>query len=273
MKEYLTSISLNKNSRGVLCLDPIVGCASGMANEPGGCYEACYAANASKRYGYDFSKNVLRDFQGAWHVHQIIHQINKSKAEFVRMGCSGDPSEDWGHTLKILFQIEWCQKEIVIITRHWHLLTYEQLLYLSGLNLCINTSISALDKPEVRERCLEQYHRIKPYLKSVLRIVSADFNLKNERGHELAKIQAGLFKNESTIDTVLRVNKKNRWVREGIVLIKPVLFLGKKTMASRFNPKTFLGKCAGCKEQCGVGVSTEKKFKNKRGIPKQQPLF
>lgn len=271
MKEYLPSISVNRNGRGVLCLDTIVGCPSGMANEPGGCYGDCYAANAAKRYGYDFSKPVLRDFEGAWHVHQILHKINNSSAQFVRIGCIGDPSEDWEHTCKIMFQIEWCRKEIVIITRHWNLLTDAQLIYLSGLNLCINTSISALDKPAVRERCLAQYHRIKPHLKSVLRIVSADFNLDNVRGHELAKIQAELFKNENTLDTVLRVGRRNQLARDGVVILKPHVFNGRKTLASRFNPDSYMGKCGGCTEQCGVGIGL--KHQNRPGVKTQPDLF
>ena len=48
MKEYLNKISLNKNSRGIYSLDTSVGCASGMANEQGGCYNDCYAAKSAK---------------------------------------------------------------------------------------------------------------------------------------------------------------------------------------------------------------------------------
>ena len=271
-KEYLKSIALQLNSRGVYCLDTVVGCASGMANEKGGCYGDCYAAKSSKLYGFDFSKIVLRDFDSHNHLNETIRAINGIKSDFVRIGCSGDPSEDWNHTMKILFQIEWCNKEIVIITRHWNLLSDVHLEYMARLNICVNTSISALDKPEIRERCLAQYNRLKPFCKSVLRIVSANFNLENERGHELAKIQNDLFKNDGVIDTVLRVGKNNPFVKSGVITVERVSFMGSKTLASKFNKKTYMGKCSGCKEQCGVGVNAMNSNK-RRGVIKQLTLI
>ena len=133
MREYSPTISLTKNSRGIYSLDTVMGCASGMANEPGGCYGDCYAANASKRYGYDFSRSVLRHFESEAHRRSIVRRINRIPLDFVRMGSSGDPSEDWTHTVSILRGIDKCNKQIVIITRHWSALTDEQLAYF-GIN-------------------------------------------------------------------------------------------------------------------------------------------
>jgi hypothetical protein len=242
-----------------------------MAAEPGGCYGDCYAAKTAKLYGHDFGKTVLRDFESGDHANSIIRRINKSSAHFVRIGCSGDPSENWDHCLKILFQIEWCNKEIIIITRHWTLLTNAQLEYLSGLNICINTSVSAMDKPEARQRSLDQYERIKPFCKSVLRIVSADFNLGNERGHLLAKIQARLFKNDSTIDTVFRPGKRNQFVTAGVINVQREVFNGRKATVSKYNPTTYIGKCAGCTEQCGVNVGAN--HRNRPGLKVQADMF
>jgi hypothetical protein len=140
---------------------------------------------------------------------------------------------------------------------------------MSGLNLCINTSVSALDSTEVRERSLTQYERIKPYVKSVLRIVSCDFNTDNTSGHALAKMQTALFRNEATIDTVFRPNKNNPLVLCGVINVANVSFMGKKTLASKFNKKTFTGKCANCAEQCGVGISVRTAHLNRPGIKTQ----
>lgn len=121
---------------------------------------------------------------------------------------------------------------------------------------------------------IEQYNRIKSYCKSVLRIVSADFNIENETGHKLAKIQADLFKNESTLDTVLRVNPRNELVTSGIINVKKSKFLGKNTLMSKYNNKTYFGKCSTCQEMCGLNIKPEQQlYPDKPGIIKQLELF
>ena len=274
MREYSTKISLTKNSRGIYSLDPSIGCNSGMANEIGGCYNDCYAAKSSKLYGYDFSKTVFRKFENEAHRKLIVNQINKISLDFVRMGTSGDPSENWEHTINILKAIDKCNKQIVIITKHWTLLSEEQLNYLSNINVCVNTSVSALDKPFLIQNCIEQYQRLKPYCKSILRIVSCDFNLENGKGKQLAQIQHMLFKNEDTLDTVLRVNKRNELVKNGIINVTQSLFLGKKALVSKFNKSTYFGKCSICHEMCGLNIKPKNKiYPDKRGIIKQGVLF
>ena len=274
MREYSTKISLTKNSRGIYSLDPSIGCSSGMANEIGGCYNDCYAAKSSKLYGYDFSKTVLRKIENEAHRKLIVSQINKISLDFVRMGTSGDPSENWEHTINVLKAIDKCNKQIVIITKHWTLLNEEQIKYLGTINVCVNTSVSALDKPNLIQNCVEQYQRLKPYCKSILRIVSCDFNLENEKGKELAEIQHRLFKNEDTLDTVLRVNKRNELVKNGVINVAQTLFLGKKALVSKFNKSTYFGKCSTCHEMCGLNIKPENKiYPDKRGIIKQGVLF
>jgi len=274
MREYSTKISLTKNSRGIYSLDPSIGCSNGMANETGGCFNDCYAAKSSKLYGYDFSKTVLRQFQNEAHRKLIVSQINKIKLDFVRMGTSGDPSENWEHTINILKGIDKCNKEIVIIAKHWTNLTVEQMEYFSTINVCVNTSISALDKEHIYNNGIEQYNKLKHYCKSILRVVSADFNLNNETSHKLAKIQAELFKNEDTLDTVLRVNKRNDLVKNGIINVAETTFLGKKALVSKFNRSTYFGKCSTCHEMCGLNIKPENKvYPNKKGITKQLRLF
>jgi len=270
---YTNKISLVRNGRGVYCIDTTMGCASGMATNPGGCYNDCYAARTAKRYGHDFTKTVLRDFESEAHKRKILQEITRIKMPFIRIGASGDPSENWEHTIKILKTLSRCNTEIIIITRHWTLLTDPQLEYFSTLNICINTSVSALDNEEIMNRSLEQYERIKPYCKSVLRIVSCDFNLHDIEGIRRFNIQHNLFKNESTIDTVFRPSKKNPFLLNGIINAKEEVFNGKKQLASKFNRKTYMGKCSTCKEMCGVNVKIENNYPNKRGLTKQLSIL
>jgi hypothetical protein len=245
-----------------------------MTNEKGGCYGDCYAAKSAKLYGYDFSKTVLRDFVNEKHRRKIVDGINRVKLDFIRIGTSGDPSENWQHTIKIIKGIENCNKQIVIITKHWTNLNQSQLDYLATVNVCINTSVSALDKPHLVKNSLAQYEILKRYCKSVLRVVSADFNLENETGHKLAKVQSELFKNENTLDTVLRLNKRNALVTDGVVKVSETTFLGKKALVSKFKPSTYFGKCSTCHEMCGLNIKPSiQQYPNKRGTIKQLKLF
>lgn len=262
-----------ENGRGVYCIDTTMGCASGMAANGGGCYGDCYAARIAKRYGHDFSKTVLRVFANRWHQWQILNQINKIKMPFIRIGASGDPSENWEHTISILKALSSCNKEIVIITRHWEILTEEQLKCMSKVNICINTSISALDNETMLNNSLAQYERIKPYCKSILRIVSCNFNLDNEEGARLHSVQESLFKNEGVLDTVFRPSKNNAFVLDGIVLVKEEVFNGKKQLASKYNRKTYMGKCGTCKEMCGVNIKVPYEYPDKKGIGYQASMF
>lgn len=198
-------------------------------------------------------------------------QISRISLPFVRIGTMGDPSENWEHTVNVCEKIKHCNKEIVIITKHWTNLTDAQLEIFAGLNICINTSVSALDEPTLLENSVTQYKRIKTYCKSVLRIVSCDFNLDNKEGHELYKIQKRLFENDNILDTVLRVNKHNKLVKDGVINIKQVTFLGAKQYASKYNKKTYLGKCSNCHEMCGVTMGEN--HENRKGVIIQPTLF
>lgn len=265
MREYSNVISLTKNSRGIYTLDPIMGCNSGMVENKLGCYGDCYSAKSAKLYGYDFSKNVLRDFKDRKHLLQTVKEIRSIELPFVRMGSSGDPSEDWNHTIKIcklisphlkeiqlnLFnKIE--SKQIVIITKHWKEITSENLDEISRLNICVNTSVSAIDSN--LDYRINQYEKLKLYCKSVLRVVTFDFNLENKLGHNYHKIQAQLLKYDNVIDTVFRSSKHNRLVKDGIINIKKSKFLGKSVFISKNNPKTYFGKCSSCLEMCGTNL-------------------
>lgn len=274
MKSFSKVISLTKNSRGIYGFDTSIGCKSGMENENGGCYNDCYAAKSAKIYGYDFTKTILRNFKNESHRREILNNINRVKLDFIRIGCSGDPSENWNHAIGIIKQIDTCNKQIVIITRHWTLLNDEQLKYFATINVCVNTSVSALDKPELIERSLTQYYNLKTYCKSILRIISCDFNLDNPIGHKMFKIQSELFKNKDVIDTVFRPSRTNRFVLDGIVNISKGSFMGKSAIVSKYNKKTYTGKCSNCLEMCGVNIKIENQLHpDKRGIYKQTSML
>lgn len=259
MRRYSNIISLTKNSRGVFSLDPLIGCTSGTRLDKRGCYGDCYASRIATIYGYDFTKTVKRDFKNLEHLKLTIHQINKVKLPFIRMGTMGDPSEDWEHTLCVISKIQeshqlkiWdVRKEVVIITKHWGNISDKQLSVLKSLKVCINTSVSALDEDMLLRNSLEQYNRLKPYCRSILRVVSCDFNKDNNEGLRLSKIQDELFK-LPVLDTVFRPSKKSKLVADGIILAKEGKFLGKRAFLSKFNKKTYIGNCNNCLEMCGV---------------------
>ena len=265
MKIYSNKITLNKNDRGVYSIDPTIGCYSGVKENPKGCYNDCYSAKSAKLYGFDFSTTVLRDFENNKHQIQIINEIKRIKMPFIRMGSSGDPSENWEHTLKIikiiskglddkqlnLFGYLVPKKEIVIITKHWTNLTNTQLEELKKYNVCINTSVSAIDNKIDLKNRIEQYNILKNYCKSVLRIVSFDFK---ETQAEYIEIQKKLFNNENIIDTVFRSSKNNSLVKENIINVKKSKFLGKNALISKYNKKTYFGKCSTCLEMCGINL-------------------
>lgn len=264
MKTYNNIISLSKNGRGIWDLDTTKGCKSGLEYNEKGCYNDCYAYKIAKRYGIDFSQTILRNFKNENHKQSIIKSIEKIDMPFIRIGCSGDPSENWEHTINIIEQLRnnnqlslfdiSSKKQIVIITKHWKTLTDNQLKILSNYNVCINTSISALDNGEMIKKLLIEYERLKPYCKSILRIISCDFNTNSIKGKLLHLIQEELFKYENTLDTVFRPSLNNIFVKENIINIKKMSFNKSLSYVSKYNKKTFTGKCENCLEMCGLNV-------------------
>ena len=103
-------------------------------------------------------------------------------------------------------------------------------------------------------KSLNEYNRLKPYCKSILRVVSCDFNELNSLGKQKAEIQRKLFKNENVIDTVFRPSSKNEFVVNEIINVKKMGFMKSKALVSKFNKKTYLGKCNTCLEMCGLTI-------------------
>ena len=58
---YKPVLTASENLKGVLDVDTVKGCYSGMRAYPvTGCYGACYAATTAKMYGRDFTIAVSR---------------------------------------------------------------------------------------------------------------------------------------------------------------------------------------------------------------------
>ena len=164
----------------------------------------------------------------------------------------GDPSEDWDHTFRVCDKIAIAGKPVVIITKHWKIIPDYLLMKIGKMDVCINTSISALDDEIQIEHRLEQFHRLKGICNSVLRIVSCDFNRDNADGFDRAIIQEELFKLGRCIDTVFRPNDKNFFVVNGIIKTRKVDFLRSRVLASVYHDGAYLGRCETCPDLCGV---------------------
>jgi hypothetical protein len=264
MKTYSNKISLSKNERGIWDLDTIKGCRSGLIENDLGCYGDCYALKSAKRYGFDFSKSVERIFLDQRHLRQVVNKIEKIDMPFIRIGCSGDPSENWQHTISVIEKIRtksqmslfdlYSDKQIVIITRHWNILSDSELNEIKKYNICINTSVSALDSNLLIEKSLSQYNRLKPFCKSVLRVVTCDFNEDNGIGKNMAKVQIDLLKNDNVIDTVFRPSKNNYFLKNEIINAKKMKFMNSNQLLSKYNKKSYIGNCKNCLEMCGLNV-------------------
>ena len=264
MKNYKGIITLNKNKRGCYILDTIKGCSGRSKERPLGCYDNCYANAISNRYVFNFSNIVKRDFdndkqqfcfdffRNSKHEDDIIKQIKKIDMPFVRIGEMGDPSENWLHTINICKIISKANKPIVIVTKHWQEISVVLLKEIEKLNICINTSISALDTSEETEHRLKQYNILKNYCNSVLRIVSCDFNKNSFVGSLMAEEQNQLFENDKIIDTIFRPSISNPLVVDKIINVKKIKFLDSSILASVHNCKTYFGHCSNCLEMCGI---------------------
>lgn len=253
MNQYSDKISLIKNFRGVYDLDTFKGCYNGLISKNKGCYDECYAAKFAKQYGYKFNESFIRNFTDIDHLIEIRRQIKNIDMPFIRIGVSGDPSYNWTHTIKIISLIYELTK-IVIVTKHWNILSDNQLKELSKYKVIINTSVSALDTNNEIQHRLYQYERIKKYCKSILRVVSCDFNLSNIKGMYLNEIQNILLNKQNVIDNVLRPSKSNVYVKHNIIKIKKEKFITTDLYFSKNNDHAYIGICDKCPDMCGLNL-------------------
>lgn len=264
MKVFKDRISLARNARGCYILDTVKGCSVCKSEKPKGCYDNCYAKAIADRYGIDFANIVNRDFErdksqlslfgfdDTSHVNQIVKKIRNIDMPFFRIGEMGDPSEDWDHTLSVCRDIAIAGKPIVIITKHWKTIPNTLLPLVNGI--CINTSVSALDSESELSYRLVQFERLKPFCKSVLRVVTCDFNLENEEGYSRNNVQLALLAHGGVIETVFRPNNNNRLVTDGVIKVSKQKFLKGEVLASMRDKNTFMGFCDVCPDMCGVNL-------------------
>jgi hypothetical protein len=218
----------------------------------------------SNRYKIDFNNPVNRsfeddkeqlklfDFVSSDHINQVIRDIRKSSMPFVRIGEMGDPSEDWEHTLTVCDILSMAKKPIVIITKHWKILSEVQCMVLGAMNIVINTSISALDSQDEIDHRLNQYKRLKKYCKSVLRVVTCNFNTTSKHGNDLKLLQDELLGNGNVINTVFRPSKNNPLLENNTIIVSKKKFLRSMVLASSFDKNAYMGMCDTCPDMCGI---------------------
>lgn len=277
MKQYKGTITLIKNSRGCYILDTVKGCRACNSENPNGCYDNCYAKNIADRYKFDFGSIVNRyfykdtqqtylfDMEDERHINKIINELKSIDMPFVRIGEMGDPSYAWEHTINVCREIAVAGKPIVIITKHWEIIPDDLAKELDELGVCINTSISALDRTDQIDHRLRQYERMKAYCKSVLRVVTCDFSTDTREGIDRTIMQDYLLGFENVLETVFRPNKDNPFVTDGIINVEQVQFLGTKMLASMRDKSAFIGYCSDCPDMCGLTTKEHGEYTNYRG--------
>ena len=252
-KQYLPVLTASENFKGVLDVDTVKGCYSGMAAYPGtGCYGACYAATTAKQYGRDFSIAVSRK-PAPWSWRSVWRQVRDYRGNWYRIGTAGDPCHDWANTVAVCELFRSTGKHPVIITKHWQILDDEQLGRLAALAAVINTSVSALDTEQELKHRLRQIERVKKAgIKSVARVVSCNFGV-TEWGVERAKVQAELLKLDPIVDNPLRIPATDQRVIDGHLIVDRIAeAVGGGKSVSLHKPDVYLGKCVGCPDQCGA---------------------
>ena len=250
---YLPVLTANENLKGVLDVDTVKGCYSGMAAYPvTGCYGACYAATTAKMYGRDFTVAVARR-PAPWSWREVWRQVRDFHANWYRIGTAGDPCHDWQNTVEVCEMLKSTGKHPVIITKHWQVLDDVQLARLLAVSAVINTSVSALDTDaELRHR-LRQIDRIRAAgLKSVARVVSCNFG-RTEWALERAAVQADLLKLSPMIDNPLRIPASDQRVINGHLIVDRIAeAVGGGKSVSLHKPDVYLSTCVGCPDQCGA---------------------
>lgn len=253
LKRYRDVMTADVNEKGVLDVDTVKGCTAGMSARPGtGCYGACYAATIAKFRGLDFAQAVPRYVTSYAQAASIERAVAAAPEGFFRIGTMGDPCHAWEHTVRT---VEWLAPLAVpvIVTKHWHVATDEQLDRLVVCGTVLNTSVSALDTPaELRHREKQIARYAAAGGVSVARIVSCDFNRDCDEGREMAAIQDRLFTLRPMIDNPLRAASTHDLVRRGVIRLHSVRDLVTVRGVSLSDETAYVGHCATCPDKCGL---------------------
>lgn len=256
MRPYGDMLTIDVNQKGVLDVDVVKGCTSGIAaHGEKGCYQACYAASIARFRGIDFSRAVVRKVRTRAQARMIERAVKAAPLGFFRIGTMGDPCHAWEETVRT---VEWLAPYAipVIITKHWRRAADDHLERLVKCGAIINTSVSALDSGAHLARRLSEITR---YAlaggTSVARVVSCDFNTDDPVGAGMDRVQQRLFALRPVIDNPLRVPSTHHLVQAGVIRLRKVKDLtAVRTISISADSPTYLGHCSGCTDLCGAGL-------------------
>lgn len=256
MRPYGNLLTVDVNQKGVLDVDVVKGCTSGIAaHGEKGCYQACYAANIAKFRGIDFSRAVVRTVESAAQAVLIERAVKAAPLGFFRIGTMGDPCHAWEETVRT---VEWLAPYAipVIITKHWRKASDDHLRRLIACGAIINTSVSALDSAAHlarREAEIKRYADLGGT--SVARVVSCDFNTDDPVAAQMDRVQQRLFALRPMIDNPLRASSVHPLVQAGMIRLSKVKDLTSvRTISISPDSQTYLGHCSGCTDLCGAGL-------------------
>lgn len=252
-RRYRSVLTAEVNGKGVLDVDTVKGCSSGMQAYPeGGCYGECYAYKLAARYGIDFTTSVSRRFQGREHTATVRRLMLAHNSTWYRVGTFGDPCHDWECTITVCKALWHTHKQPVIISKHWTPMTDDQLVRLRKTGAVMNVSVSGLDTVEELAHRLEQRDRITDHgIRSVLRVVTCQYG-GSEWGRARQERQDYLLAMAPVIDNPLRPSHTNPRVLNGDILAQhnPTSIGGGKFI-SLHAPDIHIGHCRTCPDQCG----------------------
>lgn len=260
MRQYGNLLTIDVNQKGVVDVDTVKGCTSGIAaHGPKGCYQACYAATIAAFRGFDFSRAVTRTVRSSAQADAIVSAVKASPLGFFRIGTMGDPCHAWDETVST---VEWLAPYAipVIITKHWRRASDAHIKRLVACGAVLNTSVSALDSNVHMVRRTGEIERYKlAGGTSVARVVSCDFNTHDPIGAQMDGVQKRLFSLAPMIDNPLRAPSTHPLVIAGIIRLRKVKDLAAvRSVSISEKSKTYLGHCSGCVELCGAGMLDHK---------------
>lgn len=253
VKKYSPLLTVTENGKGVLDVDTVKGCTFGMAARPdSGCYNQCYALRGAQRNGIDFSVAVSRVLTPSTRA-DVFCAVRDYKANWYRIGVSGDPCHDWNNTVAVCEYLQPTGKIPVIITKHWVVLSDEHIARFKAVGTVFNTSTSGLDSDQETAHRLRQIQRLKDAgLESVNRVITCNYG-PSEWAQTARRKQDFLLTVLPIIDNPLRATQGHpRVVTGDIILTRREDAIGGGKLVSLHSDQVFLGKCSACPDQCGV---------------------
>jgi len=253
VRQYKPILTCAENSKGVLDVDTVKGCERGMCAYPGGgCYGECYARKIAAARGFDFSVSVVRRLPANM-VAAVAYKVYAHHARWYRIGVSGDPSHDWGHTVHVCEALAIASKVPVIVTKHWVAASDSQLRRLAAVGVVFNTSTSGMDTNDEIEYRVEQMKRVKAFgMVGVCRVVTCEYSGNSKWSTRCANMQRKLLARGGVIDTPFRCSRNNPRVVSGEIVLTRDARCGGTGTVSLYDKGTYIGSCNDCPDQCGV---------------------